>query len=493
MSKKFELLRRNDSRKLNDDGAARKHCSSASNDLFGARNAITHKSMPKSGITIDESNTATTSAATTPPPPPPNMNNYSFKTFFHRIGSTGMLSRTNQSSVKQLNDTRTLYRSSSTSQLNTPSYVKGDDPTDGINLCRTKTIETKINTENLNVNDNNYLTKKMPVKAASYDDIAHVTKEPPACSKRSNFPYAFLRSKLSVLPEENGGSVNNQKRMLQEMLGNKNNSMSAVNDFKMQPVITDNGQHRHQSSEDVVCEHINTVTSTPNENGNCDLHSPSQRFTYQRFNASVQTNCFSSNESGYDSDSRHTDEQNGMKATSPKDEFGLKRLNTRFMPTLSQYKRYEHVKLQRKSPIDVIGIDVILTDDGNGQDYRYVVSNLLSTGLAAADGRICIGDEIINVNGIVLRGMKSYEKHGIYKRIQEMLTTFVNNSVELVISHDEPTTCGDRLNELNTKLKADLHTGKHFRNIHSQMLISVFFSSLCLRPRYICKINGKPK
>lgn len=150
MSKKFELLRRNDSRKLHEDGTqmVRKSCpsASASADMLNGRNMLSLRSMPKHSLVTEEMQTppaaavpvmaasaaaatATTTATTTSSS---TNGGYSFKTFFHRIGSTGMLSRSNnQSSSKQLNEnnsssnTRTLYRSSSTSQLNTPSYVKG--------------------------------------------------------------------------------------------------------------------------------------------------------------------------------------------------------------------------------------------------------------------------------------------------------------------------------------------------------------------------------
>lgn len=137
MSKKFELLRRNDSRKLHDDGTqmVRKSCPSASSaDMLNGRNVFSLRSMPKHSLVTEEIQTppavaatviAATAATTTITA---TSTSSSFKTFFHRIGSTGMLSRSNnQNNSKQLNDnTRTLYRSSSTSQLNTPSYVKGE-------------------------------------------------------------------------------------------------------------------------------------------------------------------------------------------------------------------------------------------------------------------------------------------------------------------------------------------------------------------------------
>lgn len=462
MSKKFELLRRNDSR---SDGAVRKLCSSASGDLSNGRNVFSFKSMQKPGEELHPTRTTTTTTTTAPTatiaPTPTIMNSYSFKTFFHRIGSTGMLSRSN---LKQLNDSRTLYRSSSTSQLNTPSYVKGDDPTDGITLLcnRTKTIEAKIKIGNHNVN-NNYMSKGAPVKAASYDDIAHVANEPQA-SKRSNFPYAFLRSKLSVLPEENGGSVINQKRLLQEMQMLDNGTITGIGVGAGQNAESERTiEQQSQISADLIgsSDNNNETLAIPNENGNCDLHSQSQRISYQRFSS-----CFSSNESGYDSDNRHTDDQNGPKAISPKDEFHLNRISARYTPKLSPRKGYKHVKLKRKSLSDIVGIEVTSIDS------KFIVSNVLCYGLAFADGRICIGDEIINVNCIDLRGMNLCENDSAHEQVQHMLSTFIYDSVELVISHDESTTCDNRLSERDTKPKADLNIGNylHFGIVCAQVL-----------------------
>lgn len=335
MSKKFELLRRNDSRKVHDDGSTRKQCPSASADTLSGRSLFSLRSMSKSGLNADEipnsrisTTAAPTMAVTTTTATTTTIAN--FKTFFHRIGSTGMLSRNNQSNTKPSNDTRTLYRSSSTSQLNTPSYVKGDDPTDGINLCnRAKTIEAKVSADSNHVNDN-YLNKKAPVKAVSYDDIAHVSVSEPQASKRSNFPYAFLRSKLSVLPEENGGSVINQKRILQEMQLLE----SSMKNFKAEPIVhrEQQQQQQHHQIIEEIGENISNNTEILTPNGNCDAHSNShtqqqqqQRHPYQRFSS-----CFSSNESGYDSDSRHTDEHGLMKLATPKDELHLQQSNAKF-------------------------------------------------------------------------------------------------------------------------------------------------------------------
>lgn len=444
MSKKFELLRRNDNRKVQENDLVRKQ----SDDQLSGRSMFSLKSAPKASIEI---------MAT--PPSPTIINNYSFKTFFHRIGSTGMLSRNNQNSAKQLIDTRTLYRSSSTSQLNSPSYVKGDDPTEGINinLCnRTNTIEVETNTVNNYVNEI-YLNDKAPVKAASYDDIVHIGNETQT-TKRSHFPYAFLRSKLSVLPEENGGSVINHKRILQEMQLLDHRTMNS----KAQPVIDSEPSEQHEQlqhqirDEMVKSSDINPAKLTPNENSNSDSQSQSPRFSNQRLSS-----CFSSNESGYDSDSRHTEKPNGIKVTTPKGEINLEKFNAMLKPQLCIRERYKHVKLQRKFPNDIIGVKITPIDTENNHEYRYIVTKLLSTGLAVADGRISIGDEVINVNCINLRGMKSFNKNDASENVQEILSTFVEDSVELVITQDKPTTHGNRLNDRNIEPKTGLHIGKY--------------------------------
>lgn len=62
------------------------------------------------------------------------------------------------------------------------------------------------------------------------------------------------------------------------------------------------------------------------------------------------------------------------------------------------------------------------------------------------DGRLRIGDEIVNVNGHHLRGLQSPST------VQRILSTFVNNVVDLVIAHDELTTFNS---DANRKIKID--------------------------------------
>lgn len=174
----------------------------------------------------------------------PHTQSKTIKTFFHRIGSTGMLYHRSQKSNKPIEPSQ-LYRSSSTSQLN--SYIKCDDPSDGVNLKKKSIFNA-------------------PIKSSSCDDIAQVGD----ANQKRGFPYAFLRSKLSVLPEENGGSV-------------------------LKPKLLSN--HLMQERSDLSFSKIDRMS----------VNDSPQRLThsapYQRVNS-----CLSSNESGYDSDGRYAEE-----------------------------------------------------------------------------------------------------------------------------------------------------------------------------------------
>lgn len=125
---------------------------------------------------------------------------------------------------------KVLFKSCSTSQLST-SYVKGEDPADGLDLS----LQCSESTSDISAaaRDGGELVagiKKrvpsveadpsyVPTKTRSCDNIASLGTNTAQASivpstggnRRANFPYAFLRSKLSVLPEENGGNVVNQQ------------------------------------------------------------------------------------------------------------------------------------------------------------------------------------------------------------------------------------------------------------------------------------------
>ncbi|XP_014211491.1 uncharacterized protein LOC106641544 isoform X2 [Copidosoma floridanum] len=171
-----------------------------------------------------------------------------FKSFFIRMGSTGMLNSSSSSSSKgrrssQTNledkllhergsDKENLFRSCSTSQLNTsPTYVKGDDPSEGIDLrmlgARSEHGKKTVSCDNLSgrhpVEDEDVFEEQPRTPSATgvrtfapYDYAepggnggavrTDFMRKSSSCdfkeAKKNSFPYAFLRSRLSVLPEE---------------------------------------------------------------------------------------------------------------------------------------------------------------------------------------------------------------------------------------------------------------------------------------------------
>lgn len=194
----------------------------------------------------------------------------------------------------------------------------------------------------------------IPIKAISCDNIAaHVIHSQPTVTKRANFPYAFIRSRLSVLPEEKRGSIKIRK-----------------------PIKNDT------------------------ENG--DFVNKQNDIGYKQ-NSKINKN-FKLNES---------------------------------MTFFSHIKR---IRLIRDSGLQCVGIKLtqhFYSTNDNNTIYRYLITDMKSNGIACKDGRLRIGDEIVNVNGQDLRDIQSFDS------ILEMIETFINNCVELVIAYDE---------ELSTKV-----------------------------------------
>ena len=315
---------------------------------------------------VSASNTPTHSAQQRP--------QKAIKNFFHRIGSTGMLNHKSHNLIKAAeqpnnqNSTASLYRSSSTSQLATCSYVKCDDPSDGLNLANG---QKRPSMGGLLKNDSNLQNgssgsiASAGIKSSSCDDIAKVgqvvitspqnsNSEPSSATspqnsadangRRGAFPYAFLRSRLSVLPEENNGSVmkqpslsslhtlaEQQQQQQQQFLQVPNSPLSKHRNSTILPAAeTDFNQ---------LTDSLSIASSTPNHSGkmiyrndslnkryssddsaigNCSPLQASQQ-SYSSGSGDVSRNnsitskdweplyqrlssCLSSNESGYDSD-----------------------------------------------------------------------------------------------------------------------------------------------------------------------------------------------
>lgn len=321
-----------------------------------------------------------------------------FKTFFHRIGSTGMLNHKSSASLLQptaggsgdrpsapAGQPQPLYRSSSTSQLNSTtilsstaaaacgdssSYVKCADPSDGVKFINGNgTLIRKGSGSGLKsaascahgsaTNPSIAKLQANCTKSSSCDDIAKVAAEsaasPTGDPARKGFPYAFLRSKLSVLPEENGGSVlNHQRRSAQQPQQQQQHRTADLLDLSdasatPQPNLrrfhyaahasacsptsstatTNSGDpandrspsgssrsssmrhgthaaHQHHSSD----ECSSNLSNSPRASSTMADWSPLEpgggggsASGYQRLSS-----CLSSNESGYDSDGRHVEE-----------------------------------------------------------------------------------------------------------------------------------------------------------------------------------------
>ncbi|XP_054278788.1 uncharacterized protein LOC128997209 [Macrosteles quadrilineatus] len=200
MGRKLDVLRRSDSRE--------------SLNSITSRESVKKKSIWRIGRSASENIHEAEKKADRSPS--------SIKGFFIRMGSTGMLNSSRQSSPAPVDSSgNALFRSVSTSQLAT-SYVRGDDPADCLDLgsqnqtnqkqkCVNLHSETPVSNKPSNPTDPGYV----PLKTLSCDNISrlgtNVSTLPPPVSRKANFPYAFLRSKLSVLPEENGGCVASQK------------------------------------------------------------------------------------------------------------------------------------------------------------------------------------------------------------------------------------------------------------------------------------------
>ncbi|XP_055703916.1 mucin-2-like isoform X2 [Phlebotomus papatasi] len=451
MGKKFDLLRRSDSTKTSS--------STSSTTQYSADTLRKHRS--------------TLACMQSPGTPERLMKPHRdrspspFKTTFtfFRIGSTGMgmLNGGRKSSGDTPRPGVQLYRSSSTSQLNTCSYVKCDDPTDGVNLASRSNIAPR-NTE----------------KSSSCDDIAKVASEtqnslhqPP---KRAHFPYAFLRSKLSVLPEENGGSVVNQTRMREKLLNTRPHSTGVPLDITTESQdisrISDTSSVLSESPKSRVV----SISRKSSINQNSDADSALSQSNISRHNSTASTDwgpgvyqrlssCLSSNESGYDSDGRHAEENHSPKSDS---QVNLSKCSDPYIEAIRSQdqqsptrqtnpeclsgvrRRFRQIRLEKSTAVETIGL--LLTPqtcvEDNEVEMRYIIAEIDPSGVAHRDGRLRVGDEIVNVNGHHLRGLQSPST------VQRILT-FVDNCVDLVIAHDELTTLGSTFSSTKIRIGDD--------------------------------------
>lgn len=404
MSKKLDLLRRHDSQKQ-------------------STNTLTNKnnSEPSGSSTLPANFTDTISRGKNKTLGPFRMNSFpsesvrmpreqspsTLKSFFHRIGSTGMLNskshQINGSSAtsdgkSSKNDPVQLYRSSSTSQLNTCSYIKCDDPTDGVNLASNKTTESSPVE-----NSHDQTMVNSTEKSSSCNDITKMSGD----TKKGHFPYAFLRSKLSVLPEENGGSVVNQQRLKENILkaGHRGSIISLRSEIDNLS-ISDSNSNINVSSDTASYDEPKTRNSlssneSPKSAGTNSSLKDWDTQLYQRLSS-----CLSSNESGYDSDGRHTDETGLVNFSKPSDAyidairntdvsyaFGSRRRLSSASSTSSAInfdpssvkRRFRQVMLEKRLADDTVGVTLApqtIKNEDNELETRYVVMEIDPNGIA---------------------------------------------------------------------------------------------------------------
>ncbi|XP_061386143.1 serine-rich adhesin for platelets [Musca vetustissima] len=537
-------------------------------------------------------NESTQSASSTPTHSSQARPQKAIKNFFHRIGSTGMLNHKSHNLIKAAepnhhSSSTSLYRSSSTSQLNSCSYVKCDDPSDGLNLANGQKRQSMSGLPNNLGGGGKQATGNgsmagSGIKSSSCDDIAKVGQliTSPSSSndassatspqnpsdanqRRGAFPYAFLRSRLSVLPEENNGSVLKQPSLssLHQLGELTQGGQSSHQQFlQVHPSSSSSPLPKHRNStilpatETEFSQMIDTISvasSTPNHGAakitiyrndslskryssddsaisNC---SPVLQGSGSSQNSTIGSNgsgdvsrnnsitskdweplyqrlssCLSSNESGYDSDGGNntsrlsnslgisslgdtesiasgTLKRNSLISLASSEGLGVggggggnnTLRSSSICSTISgpvslggynyDYetetirRRFRQVKLERKCQEDYIGVVLspkTVQTSTNDQQYRYLIVEIDPYGMAQKDGRLRLGDEIVNVNGSHLRGIQSFQE------VQRLLNCFVDNCIDLVIAHDEVTTITD----FYTKIKID---GSLSQDLYSSM------------------------
>lgn len=258
MGKKLDMLRKADSKECVDD--------TLTNEKFKEESPLrssTHykkkenwkmgrSSSESSSLKRDNDTDSIRSGSRERSPSP-------FKTFFHRMGSTGMLNSKTQSLNNQrtsevypvANNGPSLYRSCSTSHLST--YVKADDPSEGIDLQNSggDTLKRNSPKKHSKIASEDSITVAT-TKAISCDNIPNLDGHVNSLNKKPNFPYAFLRSKLSVLPEENGNSITSQHRIgIRQSFSERIDRRSPM--IKRGPMFHSNSanEDRYQSSDSI--------------------------------------------------------------------------------------------------------------------------------------------------------------------------------------------------------------------------------------------------
>ncbi|XP_058801623.1 PDZ domain-containing protein 2-like [Phymastichus coffea] len=490
-----------------------------------------------------------------------------FKSFFIRMGSTGMLNTSSKSrrasqnleEPKRSEEKENLFRSCSTSQLNTsPTYVKGDDPSEGIDLRITAKNEKTVSCDNLSGKPAGEGRTSSFVPCDFKPGRNDFMRKSSSCdfkeTKKGNFPYAFLRSRLSVLPEErnyNGVVMNGSKedRLFKTAseehfpamkiedtfegtttLGRRRTPKSGYpsrdcNRYRLQDPSSryarnSYSEERYESKESRYFSPVNLAMVQNGFEENCrnSISLPYQGTTDLDFDSAsnnsallrnsrrnssgeqrLSSHYVSSNESGYDSDGPRgesgeplkcstTDSsdtssvvdselEKPMRSSTPsedaKDEtlvwnhqaasgrilpsihqstttqttttpksadaiqasahrMRLQQDKTRFLTDIIQppkrMRRCRLVSLSKTDPKESLGIRLA---QQRHDEVRYVIVQLEADGIAHRDGRLRLGDEIVEVEGKDLRTMSSLEE------VQDFLRSCEGTMICLKTAYEE--------------------------------------------------------
>lgn len=296
MGKKLEVLRRSDSKDSLNSVTSR---GSISRKLPWR---LVRSPSTSSQIKITDGCTSTPTKSSSDTDRP------SLKNFFQRIGSTGILHHSHQDTQPQPRKMDSpMYRSLSTSQLVSSSYIKGDDPADFIEREKDTACSYE---ENLHTIPNSTSSSYVPTKTVSCDNITAIdskvdTSTLTPAARKSSFPYAFLRSKLSVLPEENGGSVLKNfsshsskysrspslccrfeyKRSSSYVSSNESGYDSDSARVSEKSEISENGGHQLNSSSDGDCASLVAHSTSDNNDNDSDFVDGVADFEFDRVDA----------------------------------------------------------------------------------------------------------------------------------------------------------------------------------------------------------------
>lgn len=422
------------------------------------------------------------------------------KGFFTRIGSTGMLSYSrlySNSFRDKLQQSRKhaecqLYRSVSTSHLAT-SYMKGDDPADCLDRGEPRTLAaTDRGAEIESPTEPGYV----PLKTRSCDNISKL-----GTSKKPNFPYAFLRSRLSVLPEENGGggggggaggggsvagghpaarAAGRQRNSVagsaheivvtEELFREMDNDREYRRVFSNMSSSNESGydsdgpgrtpdtyhhhhhhhHHHHQKAADEDSGFGDTKSLATDSLNEFEEHSepPSRRHSdkdynvpsmclFYKKNREINDRIRSDRQSSKDTPNFHRRMFIKNRSSPPNNTAAADHLSSLPADLNNLRSRMQMVRLLKSRYEDDIGIylKMVVKHVANYNETRFVVMKLEPGKIAYRDGRIRVSDEIINVNGKLLRGIT--DMFEVEKILNHSFSIANKYYVDIVLSRSE--------------------------------------------------------